>query len=248
MAGTWQRSLRDSVGLLWRTSMGSFVLAIVGIALGVLSLFKDPLAAAIVFAALLIALTTLGVYSLVIRTKLGDPFEVVAGTDHWEIADRTGNLAVITRDRELRALHDNLNSFFDYARGEGVISNAYGCAPYHAVDHYTEAGWRISLISLRRSKKRGDVFKVSTKRDYKDAFLNDSEYVNVRIAYVTHDQTLRIHFPADRPPSNVKLATSENMSQTTDLQPRGLPDGRQRVEIALRSPKRGHTYTVQWDW
>lgn len=244
------RGMQEAFSALWRTKVGAFVMAVLGLLLGIVGLLKDPLAGAIVFASLIIAGTLLGVYGLVLRVKLGDPLEVISGEDLWDLHDPCGRRATLMHRRRYRVMHDGTFAVRDMAHADGDLSPALNCGPepFRAVDTFTADGYKNTIISLGQTQQRNDEIELYVERTYADSFRESSEYVRVTTVYQTIELKIRVLFPEGRPPKNPRLIEVSSWGRPQPLQVESTQAPRQELVVCLRKPKRGRQYTVSWDW
>jgi hypothetical protein len=232
-----------------RSPVVSFVLGAVSLGLAILAFFASPLAGAIVFAALLLSFSGLGVYALILRDRFGGLYEAIVDESEWDIHDASGAEAVLTRKRKLRFLQNGVFAIRDYAWGDGDVLADYQCSPGVRVDTYGAAGKKNIVISLRETKKRGDVETYLITRQMKDMFPAESEWVATEISLPTQTATISVRFPADRPPSGAWLRCSSDPDHVHATLPiQGSPDGRHRIEARVPKPRLRETYTIWWDW
>jgi hypothetical protein len=243
--------LRDALETVIRSRAVAFLLALVAVGLGVVALLKSPVAAAIVIAALVISFTAVGIYGLLLRDRFGGLWEIIADTDEWDIRDASGNLVLLTKSRKLRFLQNGVFAIRDYAWGDGQYEDGYSCDPGVAVDNFRQEGRHNVVVSLRETKRRGDVGDFQIQRTFIDSFRNQSESVHADILTMTQQLTIKVMFPADRPPTRawaISHSAKAAQKQPHTLSPKGAADGRQYVEHTLRRPKFGEEYIVGWDW
>lgn len=223
-------------------------LGLIGLALGVIGLFKEPLAGAIILAAIILAFSLLGFYGFILRTRMGDPYEVIESEDCWDLVDDAGQDAWFVRTRQLRFLQDSVSAVREAARGDGRITEDYDCTPYKKADEFWSGGWHNVVISLRETKRRGDELPLTVKRHYLGSFTKSSESVDAMVTHDTRKHSIRVVFPADRPPKDVWFTRSSNTNRREPLTREGLNSGRQQVVKTIPTPRRGETYTISWDW
>jgi len=239
----------EAVLTVARSPVASFALAVVSIGLAALALVANPLAGAVVLAALLVSFGVLGVYALLLRDRFGGLYEAISDESEWDIHDASGAKAVLRRTRRLRFLQNGVFAIRDYAWGDGDVLADYQCSPGVWVDTYGAAGKKNIVISLRETKKRGDTDTYVITRQMKNMFPAESEWVATEIVLPTQVMAITVRFPADRPPSGAWLRCSSDPDHKRSTLPvEGSPDGRQRIEVRVAKPRLRETYTVWWDW
>lgn len=105
-----------------------------------------------------------------------------------ELLDPYGQVAVIKKRQKVKFLQDNITVFPDYAWGDGQFLAEYRCSPGRVVDTYREGDrWNI-LISLRETKKRGDIVDFYIERSVRDGFTQAEEWRQIEIRHQTRDR------------------------------------------------------------
>lgn len=167
-----------------------------------------------------------------------------------ELQDINGKKATLYKREKVRFLQDNTIAFEDSAYGDGEIFADYKCSPGVAVDRYQE-GYRYRiLISLRETKKHGDIEEFNIERTIHDGFTQVSESFQVDVRHVTRKLSISIVFPQKRIPTEVSLV-EQNSARTTLFGPknrRTLPDGRQVITWATEKPGLFEGYVIRWLW
>ena len=232
-----------------RSSVAMFGLTLLGVGLAILAFFADPLAGAILLGAMIVAFSGLGIYALILRDRFGGLYETISDASDWDIHDKTGADAALTKTRSLRFLQNGVFAIRDYAWGNGDVLADYKCAPGEAVDFYSAAGKQNIVISLRETKRRGDTGDYVITRQMKNMFPDQSEWVATEITQPTRLMSITVRFPADRPPSGAWLKRSSDPDhKRSNLRVEGSPDGRQKISVQVAKPKLRETYTVWWEW
>src|SRR5258708_7982870 len=177
-------------------------------------------------------------------------YEVLNLDLRLELQDTKGRKAILYKTEKVRFLQDNIIAYQDKAWGDGEIFADYKCAPGVAVDHYKD-GYRFNiLISLRETKKRGDVEEFQIERTILGGFTKPMESVSTDIDHTTRNVSLSIVFPKKRVPKDVTLI-EQNSTRTTTLGPQNmtaLPDGRQQVTWQTAKPMLFENYILRCEW
>lgn len=199
--------------------------------------------------ALLGALWRLGRRILKARAHEG-MYEVLEYTSRLELQDTKGERAIFYKRERVRFLQDNIIAFQDQASGEGEIFADYKCSPGEAVDRYREGHRYRILISLRETKKRGDIEEFHIERSIGGGFTRDDEYFQTEVDHPTKKLSVSVVFPKRRRPKQITLV-EQNSTRTIHLGPqhtRTLPDGRQQVTWSTDKPRLFEAYILRWSW
>jgi hypothetical protein len=167
-----------------------------------------------------------------------------------ELLDARGHSAVVYKRQRVRFLQDHILVFQDYAWGEGEIFADYKCAPGVVVDSY-QAGdrWHI-LISLRQTKRKGDVEEFYSERTVKAGFTHADEWFQVEIRHRTDRLRLAVVFPQKRRCRRAVL-WQRSSHRTLELGREAfvdLPDGRQLVAWEAVKVTPLEVFTLRWQW
>src|SRR5262249_11240342 len=126
----------------------------------------------------------------------------------------------------------------------------YKCSPGVSVDRYRD-GYRYRiLISLRETKKRGDIEEFHIDRTIQNGFTKRVEEFGIDIDHARKKLSLSVVFPHKRVPKRVALR-ERNTTRSTPLSPQYLqmlPDGRQQVTWSTDKPRLFEAYTLHWEW
>jgi hypothetical protein len=167
-----------------------------------------------------------------------------------KLLDARGHSAVVYKRQRVRFLQDHILVFQDYAWGEGELFANYKCAPGVVVDRY-QAGdrWHI-LISLRQSKRKGDVEEFYSERTVKGGFTHAEEWFQVEIRHRTDRLRLAVVFPKKRAGRRAVL-WQRSSHGTLELGREAfvdLPDGRQLVSWETVKVTPLDVFTLRWQW
>ncbi len=177
-------------------------------------------------------------------------YEVLELDARLELKDTKGERAVVYKREKVRFLQDNIIAYQDKAWGDGEIFADYKCSPGVAVDRYRD-GYRYRiLISLRETKKRGDVEEFHIERTIQGGFTESTELFQIDVDHIMHNVSMSIVFPEKRPPKHV-LLVEQNTTRTTPLGPENrvtLPDGREQVTWKTDKPRLFEAYILRWQW
>lgn len=177
-------------------------------------------------------------------------YEVLAYHVQLELLDEHGEQAHYTKSQKVRFLQDNVIAYQDQAYGDGDIFVNYQCSPGVPVDYYQDGNvWRV-LISLRETKRKGQVEDIHISRTIKNGYTESVSYLQTNIEHPTQFIEMSIIFPATRLPrrvvgirKNTKHSVEFGLNAFTDL-----PDQRQKIVWHVRKPKRFESYILKWEW
>jgi hypothetical protein len=177
-------------------------------------------------------------------------YEIIEYNSTLELLDSKGKKAIFRKQQRVKFLQDYINTFQDYAWGDGDIFADYQCTPGKVVDRYQEGDrWNI-LISLRETKNNGDITDFYIERTVTDGFTKTEEARQVEIRHHTRRLRLSVIFPKQRLCQRaVLLQRSRHRSRV--LGPEHfvqLPDGRQKLTWETTKIRRFEIYTLKWTW
>lgn len=177
-------------------------------------------------------------------------YEILEYETRLEMLDRQGRTARLTKHQRVKFLQDHVIAFQDYAWGEGNVLADYHCSPGFEADRYLEGDrWNI-LISLRESKRRGDVEDFYIERKLTNTFTQKEEWWQIEMQHRTRTARLAVVFPKTRHCSHGVLI-ERNRNRTTRLDARHftvLSDGKQLLTWETVEPRRFETYMLKWTW
>ncbi len=177
-------------------------------------------------------------------------YEVLDLNVRLDLQDTKGHKAIFYKTEKVRFLQDNIIAYQDKAWGDGNIFAEYKCSPGVPVDRYRD-GYRYRiLISLRETKKHGDIEEFHIERTVFDGFTKPTESISIDIDHVMHKVSLSVVFPKKRFPKVVNLI-EQNSTRTMLLDSQyitTLPDGRQQVTWNTDKPRLFEAYILRWEW
>lgn len=167
-----------------------------------------------------------------------------------ELIDNQGTTAVYTKRQTVEFLQDGIFAIQDQAWGAGDIFADYRCSPGVAVDRYEEGfRWKI-LISLRRTRNKGETETFLIERTIKQGFTTPTAYLQTMIDHPTKDFTFSVIFPPTRVPTSVVLI-EENRKHVYPLgDDHRTPLSQGRLQYSWHTPKARlyEGYILQWEW
>jgi len=177
-------------------------------------------------------------------------YQVLDHEVQLELKDTKGKVAVYTKRQRVRFLQDNIIAYQDSAWGDGDIFADYKCSPGVAVDKYKEGYRWLILISLRQTKKAGDVEEFNIERTIKDGYTGETQQFQTTINHQTNKLSMSVVFPVKRLPKEV-LLIEQNTTRTAPLGPEyrtTLLDGRVQVTWQTDKPRLFEAYILRWMW
>jgi hypothetical protein len=145
---------------------------------------------------------------------------------------------------------DNIIAYQDQAWGPGKIFADYKCSPGVPVDRFRDGRKHRVLISLRQTKRRGEIMRIRIDRTVRHGFCKKECWSDTDISHRTRRMRLSVTFPKQRPCKQMVLV-EENAGRTIPLdlnKVETLPDGRQRVSWKTDKPVLFETYNLKWVW
>ena len=146
-------------------------------------------------------------------------------------------------------MQNNIIAYQDQAWGDGEILLDYQCSPGVEVDRYRPGHRTYILISLRDTKKKGDIDEFLISWGIQDGFLRSQEQWGIEVDHKTKYLKIQIVFPKSRPPVQAWLI--EHFSQRKILleqETQKMPDGRWLVQWETHKPRLHENYIIKWEW
>jgi len=167
-----------------------------------------------------------------------------------DLLDAMGQAAMYRKRQKVRFLQDHILAFADKVWGDGNIFADYQCSPGIPVDFYREGHRYNILISLRETKRRGDIETFHIQRKIISGFMRAVEEFQTVIDHQTAQLSMSVTYPVERRPSQIWLI-EQNAGRTRVLGPdhvTQLADGRQQVTWRSAEPKLHEAYILRWRW
>jgi hypothetical protein len=145
--------------------------------------------------------------------------------------------------------NDFVHSYREGVTGTGTVGG-FSTLVGTVVETKREHGFYISRIDLADLLSKGFQFQNVFTADLYDCFTSDEEHWTQEIPRPTKHLTLRIHFPAGRPPKLVKCKLVEGVSSRqikTDARITEL-SGEQGIVWDIQNPKLKNIYKLEWAW
>lgn len=180
----------------------------------------------------------------------GGMYEVLDHTVALELEDPRGQTATYRKRQRVRFLQNHIIAFQDKAWGDGNIFAEYKCSPGIPVDFYREGHRYNILISLRETKRQGDIEEFHIQRKIVSGFMGEVEEFQTEIDHQTAQLSMTVTFAPGRSPSRCWLI-EQHAGITHDLGAQALgrlPDGKYEVGWRSNAPRLHEAYILRWQW
>lgn len=179
-----------------------------------------------------------------------DMYEILDYESTLELCDIQGAVAVFHKRQRVKFLQNNIIAFEDYVWGDGEVLADYKCSPGVVADRYQEGDrWNI-LISLRETKRKGDITEFYIERLEQGSFTQADEWQQTEIRRPTRRLQMNIIFPQARRCQRATL-TQRRHNRVMVLGPEHfhvLPDGRQLLTWETTRIYPYDIFTLRWHW
>jgi len=177
-------------------------------------------------------------------------YEVLDFASTLEIHDEEGKEATLHKRQKIRYMQDNIIAYQDQAWGDGDILLNYRCSPGHPVDKYRFGQKTHVLISLRKTKKKGDSDEFRITWGMNNGFLSNLGMWGTSINHRTSNIQVKVIFPKSRPPSRVwiNLINRKHSKFLGEDVIQKLPDGRKMILWEKKKPRLYEHYVLHWEW
>ncbi len=177
-------------------------------------------------------------------------YEVLEHEATLEILDKKGKRARVSKRQKVRYLQNNIVAFQDQAWGDGDILLNYRCSPGVVVDTWRPGQKKLILISLRETKRRGDVDEYNIQWGMRNSFLRDKELWETEVNHKTKYLKLSVIFPKGRPPrrSWVVEALRRRKHRLEEDSLVKLHGGCWQLSWGAKRPRLNERYQLQWEW
>lgn len=179
------------------------------------------------------------------------PYHVVRDESEWDLVEKDGSLVHVRRTKRIKFDQDEVLSLYDWGSGDGTEDEPQYTGATK-VDTFQAEGKTYALLSLRRFYPRGHEMTLGINRTHRDALTKDQERININSLDQTKLLVMKIVWPADRPPSAVRLnhttADGVRTSQPVDSRVVTGADGRKSYRVEVENPERRGLTTIEWDW
>lgn len=154
--------------------------------------------------------------------------------------EKTGNYIV-------QAQH--LSSYYDGVTASGTAS-AFSSELGVIVETATEHGFFISRIDLGSVFEIGTRFRNVYRVQLEDCFIAEEEHWTQEIAVPTNHLTLRVHFPAERPPKLLRSKRLLGLLEERIADSATITElfGHPAIVWEIENPKLGNIYKLEWRW
>ncbi len=148
-----------------------------------------------------------------------------------EPCDTRGKKAVYRKRETVRFLQDFVTAYEDQAWGKGQIFAEYRCSPGVPVDRYQDGDKVRVLISLRETKRCGDVMQIAIDRVVRNGFVVSEGWSETDVSYRMKRLKIGVIFPKGRHCKRTWMVEKNagRMSIVNVSKAELLPDKRQRL-------------------
>lgn len=183
------------------------------------------------------------------------PWQVLEEELHWDITDRL--LATATATREIRFTQPESVSVYEFQstppggnllmhKCEGRRRKTDTPRNLPILGKITgELGRSYTLISLERIYTLGDHLHWTSVRKLQGYFPGKTENVSKNIMMPTDHLTMRVVWPPDCAPHEVRLERTGEQPRVLDTRIKG---GRAVVVATISDARLGETISIAWDW
>lgn len=177
-------------------------------------------------------------------------YEVLDYQVELELVDIAGKHAILRKRQRVRFLQNNVIAYQDTAWGDGDIFVDYKCTPGVEVDRHRVGQRYYILISLRDTKHRDEEAEFRIERHIRDGFTTSTEEFQIDIDHRTRSFEMRVIFPADRLPKNIRLI-EQNLRRSEELDVNNgdiLLENRITYHWKTEKPRLFESYILHWEW
>lgn len=177
-------------------------------------------------------------------------YEVLEHEASLELLNGRGEWAKVHKRQKVRYLQDYVVAYLDQAWGDGEILIDYHCTPGKVVDRWRPGQRTFQLISLRETKRRGEVDDLKISWKIRKGFRRTNELWETEIQHWTRQLRLQVIFPKTRPPERVWLVekVAGRKHQLGQEAFRAHSGGRWLVSWETKRPRLNERYQLQWEW
>ncbi len=215
--------------------------------LGLIPIFRDT--SVQIRVAYLIALALLlVVFALPVFTARGLNYKTLLARKVVTIQDTGGTQAEISSEQTIRVRYGSLNGiWWNGLTADGTFSDpkANGQPPTQT----KRLGTTLSYyFEFKPPLSRGETKTVVWSIKARDSFTNTNEAILHDTTPWTKKLEMEVYLPEGRPAKNPKLHVEVAGIYTDTLEdPENIGNGRRLVAVVNR-PKKGHTYSLDWEW
>jgi hypothetical protein len=118
------------------------------------------------------------------------------------------------------------------------------------VETTKEHGFYVSKIDLGSVFEVGTRFRNAYRVQFRDCFIAEEEHWTQEIAIPTKHLTLRIHFPAERPPKLLRSKRLVGLVEQRMASGAAITElfGQPAIVLEIEKPKLGEVYKLEWRW
>ncbi len=190
----------------------------------------------------------LEVITRIVLKRLGPTYENLDLDVMVDIRDRRGRVAIVSRRQAVRFLTAGNGIIRDLVWGDGVAMARYVVDGAHRLSVQPEGSKKAVLLGLGRQAHRGEKVVVSSRRLIKGGFTARSEYYEMLAERPTQKMSMRIVFPASRPPREARIAALPPLERSRRVPVRYDKSGRPFLAWTALRPACFRIYGLQWSW
>jgi hypothetical protein len=248
VASTSRAALRDALDQITAGRIGELLLAVIALISVGLGTLVDPIAGALFAGGMFVLLVALAVYVLRQRANFDGPYRVLSSRCIWDLQDPDGRDAIVTKTLEVEFNYEVI-ALSERAWGDGSQFAEYECEYGMPLEPTIRDGpVEYMLIALEAPRKRGEQAKLVSRRTVRDAFVEDTEWVEYDLRQKSRSSGIEVRFPAGRAPEKVKLRRRED-GATEDVTDMLEDSGNRKVlRVEVRRPPKGARLKLSWDW
>jgi hypothetical protein len=248
---TRSAGLFDAQSPLIRDARYALVVQLIGLVVAVGSFLIDPVAGAIVVAAIILVAGAWGLYALRARETRA-PWEILDLKQDWDLEDKDGREASCSKYQRVRFLQDEIFAVRDVIWGDTAGISNYSWTPGRVADLYRTGGKVTVLIALDAIRNRGDVAEFKARYTAMDAFTSNREWISFSTSHPTERLNVTVTFPKDRPPKTESITFTDDRDNYMDkdkyVKGSNTDDGRRHLEVTMFRPPIREEFTLHWEW
>jgi hypothetical protein len=233
---------------------GGFVIGAAGLVVTILSAFHSPIAAAIVAAATLLALTAFVLHGVRVSDLYGPAFAIETIEFKWDFRRRDAGVVVYSKTMDVIYLHSDIATMWDDAWGDGQWTE-FSSSEGVPVDSFRAGGREHRIVSLRSRKHRGDRQQFVFAWVNRDGFAGPRQWAEIEVKPNMQNVSVRLLFPDSLLPSSITVEKRNDQRHppthvTEQLEPvPEIEDLHQLVWTPPRRRKRREGYwVIEWEW
>lgn len=219
---------------------------LLGLITSLLTALVSPIAGAIAVLLLTGLFLTVLAFALQARTLYEGPYRVFEDRTVWDLADRSGEVATVTRSVDVEWNYPCYTNT-EKAAGDGNLFAEFECNYGTKIHEFTRGDEHRALILLDYPATRGKKQFLESTRVSRGSFLGSDEWASLTVDKPSDASELTVIFPADRLPRQTRLKLGNGAEQEIELMP---VDGstRKKLSYRLRKSRVGDEIEFSWSW